>query len=364
MSTDSISRSRTHGNRPSGSFASTSARWNMSLRKNSGRAAFLALLILLPLVLADYQLSLVNSALIAALGALALTLVTGFVGLVSAGNAALLAVGSYAAAIGATKMELSFPVVVIGSLVVGGVVGLLAGLPALRVTGIYLAIATLALHFIVIYLCNEFQTHEVGSAGFFLPYAEIGGFVLDTTFKWYLALAVVVVAVWKLVVNLKESKYGRAWMLIRDTPLAAASQGIPLARYKLAAFVVSSAIVALSGTLLAYFQQTVYIESFTLELAIQYIAMVIIGGMGSPGGAIAGAAFVVLLPTILSRLVGTLPPETAAVTFLQQNLGDVQLIIYGTLVVVFLMWQPGGLADLAKKAVALAGRVIDRRAAR
>jgi branched-chain amino acid transport system permease protein len=261
-------------------------------------------------------------------------------------------------------MELPFPLVVVGSLVVGGAVGLLAGLPALRVTGIYLAIATLALHFIVIFIFNEYQTHQVGSAGFFLPYAEVGGWVLDTTVKWYVLLAVVVLAVWKVVVNLKASKFGRAWMLIRDTPLAAASQGIPLARYKLAAFVVSSAIVALSGTLMAYFQQAVYIESYTLELAIQYIAMVIIGGMGSPGGAIAGAAFVVLLPTILSRLVGTLPPESSLVTFLQKNLGDVQLIVYGTLVVVFLMWQPGGLADLAKKVSGLATRVAERRTGR
>ncbi|MFC5751030.1 branched-chain amino acid ABC transporter permease [Actinomadura rugatobispora] len=319
-----------------------------AVRRYGGRAAVALLVCVLPLALQDYQLSLVNSALIAALGALALTLVMGFAGLVTAGNAALLALGAYGAAAGATGMGLPFAVVLAASLLVGGLVGLLAGLPALRVTGIYLAIATLALHFILIFIFNEYQTQAVGSAGFVLPIAAIGGLAIDTTLKWYVLLAAVLLLAWWIVLNLKHSKFGRAWMLIRDTPLAAASQGIPLASYKLTAFVISSALVSLSGTLLAYSQQTVYIESFTLELAIQYIAMVIIGGMGSPGGAIAGAAFVILLPTILSRLISLLPPEMPVVSFLQQNLGDVQLIIYGTLVVVFLIWRPDGIAGIAR----------------
>ncbi|MEN3285035.1 MAG: branched-chain amino acid transport system permease protein [Solirubrobacteraceae bacterium] len=312
------------------------------------RFAVLVLVCILPLALEDYQLSLVVSALIAALGALALTLVTGFVGLVTAGNAALLALGAYGAAFGAVQMDLPFLPVVVGSVLAGSVVGLITGLPALRVSGIYLAIATLALHFILIFAFNSYQTHEVGSAGFFLPVASIGGLDIDTTFKWYVVVVVVVAVTWWLVENLKRSKFGRAWMLIRDTPLAAASQGISLPVYKLMAFVISSAIISLSGTLLAYFQQAVYIESFTLDLAIQYIAMVIIGGMGSTGGAIAGACFVVLLPSTLSRIIGVLPADAPAAGFLEQNLGDMQLVIYGTLIVVFLAWRPDGLAGLGR----------------
>jgi branched-chain amino acid transport system permease protein len=312
------------------------------------RLAVVVLVCVLPLALEDYQLSLVVSALIAALGALALTLVTGFVGLVTTGNAALLALGAYGAAFGAVQMDLPFLPVVVGSVLAGAVVGLVTGLPALRVSGIYLAIATLALHFILIYAFSSYQTHEVGSAGFFLPVAAIGGLDIDTTFKWYIAVVAVLAGTWWLVENLKRSKFGRAWMLIRDSPLAAASQGISLPVHKLAAFVISSAIISLSGTLLAYFQQTVYIESFTLDLAIQYIAMVIIGGMGSTGGAIAGACFVVLLPTTLSRIIGVLPADAPAAGFLKQNLGDMQLIIYGTLIVVFLSWRPDGLAGLGR----------------
>jgi branched-chain amino acid transport system permease protein len=312
------------------------------------RFAVLVLVCILPLALEDYQLSLVVSALIAALGALALTLVTGFVGLVTAGNAALLALGAYGAACGAVQMDLPFLPVVVGSVLAGSVVGLITGLPALRVSGIYLAIATLALHFILIFAFNSYQTHEVGSAGFFLPVASIGRLDIDTAFKWYIVVVVVLAVTWWLVENLKRSKFGRAWMLIRDTPLAAASQGISLPVYKLTAFVISSAIISLSGTFLAYFQQAVYIESFTLDLAIQYIAMVIIGGMGSTGGAIAGACFVVLLPSTLSRLIGVLPADAPAAGFLKQNLGDMQLVIYGTLIVVFLAWRPDGLAGLGR----------------
>ncbi|MEV4380179.1 branched-chain amino acid ABC transporter permease [Streptosporangium sp. NPDC049644] len=329
--------------------ATTSEGRGLALR----RVAILALVCVLPVALRDYQLSLVTTALIAALGALALTLVTGFVGLVTAGNSALLALGAYGAAIGAVQLELPFLVVLVGSVLVGAAVGLLAGLPALRVSGIYLAIATLALHFILIFVFNEYQTRAVGSAGFFLPAASIGGLTIDTAIEWYVVLVVVVLATWRLVENLKKSRFGRAWMLIRDTPLAAASQGISLPAYKLAAFVVSSAIISMSGTFLAYFQQAVYIENFTLELAIQYIAMIIIGGMGSSGGAIAGACFVVLLPPMLSRAIALLPSDAVVAGFLQQNLGDFQLIIYGTLVVVFLIWRPDGLAGLGQRLATL-----------
>lgn len=328
------------------------------------RAAILALVCMLPLVLADYQLSLVVSALIAALGAIALTLVTGFVGLVTAGNAALLALGAYGAAFGAVQLQLPFLPVLVASVIAGALVGLITGLPALRVSGIYLAIATLALHFILIYVFNSYQAHDVGSAGFVLPVAAIGGLHIDTTFDWYLVVVVAVIVTWWLVENLKRSRFGRAWMLIRDTPLAAASQGISLPVYKLTAFVVSSAIVSLSGTLLAYFQQAVYIESFTLDLAIQYIAMLIIGGTASTGGAIAGACFVMLLPTVLSRIIGVLPEDAPAAAFLQQNLGDVQLIIYGTLIVVFLTWSSDGLAGLGRRLVALGRPLLRLRGAR
>jgi branched-chain amino acid transport system permease protein len=138
-------------------------------------------------------------------------------------------------------------------------------------------------------------------------------------------------------------------MLLRDAPIAAASQGVNVARYKLLAFVFSSAIIGFSGGLFAYFQKNVYIEAFTLELAIQVIAMIVIGGWGSTGGAIAGAFFVSLLPTALSLLLSLLPRSFVLTELLSRNVGDVQLIVYGGLIIGFLVLEPSGLAGLYKR---------------
>jgi branched-chain amino acid transport system permease protein len=297
----------------------------------------------------NYQISLVNYALIASLGAMALNVVMGLAGLVTVGNAALLGIGAFSSTYLALDLGLPFLAVVLLAGLVGAVVGIVIGFPALRVHGIYLAIVTLALHFIVVYLLTEYQVRRVGAEGFLMPFAEIGNLRIRTNLDWYILLVGVTAATFLGIHNLKRGKYGRAWLLIHYHPLVALTQGISLGRYRLLAFVFSSWIIATAGALLAYFQQVVYVETFTLELTIQYIAMIIIGGLGSPGGAIAGAFFVVLLPTFLGRLVDVLPPEWAVTTFLNQNLGDVQLIIYGSCVVVVLVLEPRGLAGVGQR---------------
>jgi branched-chain amino acid transport system permease protein len=313
-----------------------------------------------PFIAPGFQVAFVNSALIAALGAMGLNIVMGLAGLVTAGNAALLAVGSYASAALTTTLGLPFPLVLLLSVIAGAVIGVIIGLPSLRVQGIYLAIATLALHFVVIYFFNLYQANAVGATGFFMPVANLAGWSIVGNSSWYLVLTIVAVLVYLGSESLKRSRYGRAWMLLRDAPLVAASQGVWLAKYKIVAFVLSSAIIAGSGSLLAYFQGSVYIDSYSLDVAIQYIAMIIIGGVGSTGGAVAGAFFVTLVPTIISRLVAGLPSESPITAFFSQNSGDVQLVIYGALVIVFLMFQPKGLAGLAARL----GRAIDTALAR
>jgi branched-chain amino acid transport system permease protein len=302
----------------------------------------------LPSVLPQDQILLVDSALIGAMGAMALNLVMGQAGLVSAGNAALLAVGAYTSAALTWYWHAPFPLVLAGAVAAGALIGVVIGLPSLRVLGVYLAIATIALHFIVIYACTQFQQHTVGEAGFLIPVASIGGFQIDTNTKWLYLLAIFTLACFVLIENLRYSKFGRAWMFIRDAPLVAASQGISLSRYKLLAFVVSSSIVCLAGALQAYLVQAVYVDSYSFTLAIQYVAMIIIGGVGSTGGAIAGAFVVILLPTFLSRLIGALPVSGSLASTLQQDTGDLQLIIYGVVIILFLMAQPGGFAGMAR----------------
>lgn len=306
----------------------------------------LAIAVALPLVAQRYQLGLISNAMILALGAIALNVLMGLSGLVSAGNAALFAIGAYGAATCALYLDVPFLLSLGICALLGAVIGFVVGLPALRVQGIYLAIATLAMHFVVIFFLNQYQAEMVGPMGFVLPTATVLGFALEAQWVWYyVILASLVVCLW-VVSNLKQSRIGRAWMLLREAPIAAASQGIPVARYKLLAFVFSSALIGFSGGLFAYYQSNVYIETFTLELAIQIIAMIVIGGWGSMGGAIAGAFFVYLLPSLLSILLSLLPDGSYAEGLLSTNVGDIQLIVYGGLIIGFLVLEPAGLAGL------------------
>jgi len=214
------------------------------------------------------------------------------------------------------------------------------------VHGIYLAIATLALHFLVIFGLSRYQSKMVGPMGFVLPPATVAGHEISGQREWYYVILASLALCYWLVRNLKQSGVGRAWMLLRDAPIAAASLGVAVKRYKVLAFVFSSGIVGYSGALFAYYQGNVYIDGYTLELAIQYIAMIVIGGWGSAGGAIAGAFFVSLMPTILVALIGLIPRGVPAADLLSRNVGDVQLIVYGGLIIGFLVLEPSGLAGL------------------
>lgn len=310
--------------------------------------AIVGLCALLPLVLASYNVAFVDTAAIAAIAAMALNLVMGFAGLVTAGSAALLAVGAYSAATFTTYVHWPFVPVVLISTAAGAVIGLFVGLPSLRVQGIYLVVSTLALHFIVIFCFTAYQAHTALGA-FVMPTASMFGWSIDSSSSWFYVLLVVVALTYLLCRNLRMSKFGRAWLMIRDAPLVASSQGISLAKYKLLAFVVSSALTALAGCLLAYYQTAVYIDTFTLDLAIQIIAMIIIGGLGSTAGAIVGAVFVTLLPTVLQSLVNAIPVSGSLQSTLQADVGDLQLITYGALIIVFVVFQPGGFASLGTR---------------
>lgn len=337
------------------STAISSDKKNFDIFRLVRATILIALALSLPLFLQRYQLGLISSAMILAITAIALNVLMGLAGLVSAGSAALFAVGAYGAAVCTHFGGLPFiPTLLICS-GLGAIVGLVVGLPALRVHGIYLAIATLALHYVVIFGLSRLQADAVGPMGFVLPRATLFGYPLRTQGDWYyLILATLILCFWTIN-NIKQSNVGRAWMLLRESPIAAATQGIPVGRYKLIAFVFSSALTAFAGALFAFYQKNVYIEAFSLELAIQIIAMIVIGGWGSTGGAVAGAFFVFLIPTILTSLP-TMFPQSALITgLISRNIGDLQLIVYGGLIIGFLVLEPAGLAGLYKRFVAYVG---------
>src|SRR5215831_4730124 len=253
-------------------------------------------LLVLPRFASSFVLDLATQTALAAVGALALNLLTGLAGQISLGHAGFIAAGAFTTAILVENRVPSPLVALPAAALVGAALGVIVGIPALRLKGLYLALGTLALHHVVLYACGEFQNHWGANTGVSIPPPRLGAWVLKGTTAWYYALTAVAALVLAVSVNLQRSRTGRAWMAIRDREIAAESVGIDVARYKVLAFVWSSAITAVAGALFAYQRAFVSVEAFGFFLAIEYIAMIIIGGLGSSLGAVLGAAFVTLLP--------------------------------------------------------------------
>lgn len=225
--------------------------------------------------------------------------------------------------------------------------GFVVGLPSLRFRGIYLAISTLAMHYAIIFLATTYQSNftRSASAGLTIPDPSIGPFVLKGEVNWYYFLLIFLTLVTLACVNWMRTRPGRAWMAIRDRDIAAEALGINLARYKLLAFVVSSTLASISGSLMAYYSNVVTVEAFTLDLAVVYIAMIIVGGMGSILGALMGAAFITLLPYGIDAVFEFLPrPWRFGSTVFGVQVGAVGLFI-----ILFLLFEPKGLAELWRR---------------
>src|SRR5438445_621777 len=278
------------------------------------------------------------------LRAFAVALVGGLDSLGGVVPAALLAAGAFTTAALVERGLVSPLVTLPATALVGGVLGLVVGMPSLRLKGLYLALGTLAMHHVVLYAAGEMQARAGGNTGFTIPPPRLGGLVFRGTVAWYYALVVLAALVLLLVVNLQRSRAGRAWMAIRDRDVAAASVGIDVARYKLSAFVWSSVVTALAGALFAYHRGFVSVEAFGFFVAVEYIAMIIIGGLGSALGAVLGAAFVTLLPYVIDALVAGVSPDAAQYYVFPAKFGA-----FGLLMALFLLFEPLGLVGIWRR---------------
>lgn len=301
---------------------------------------FLLALALCPLVLDFYVVSVLTLVNIAVIGAVSLNLLTGFCGQISLGHGAFIGVGAYA-----TAQFASMGVNFIFALPLGGavaaVVGMIFGIPSLRLKGIYLAIATLAAQLILEYVFLHAEGVTGGSSGMAVDSPELFGFVFDTDTKmFYLTLVVAALAV-LAVANIVRTRQGRAFVAIRDYYLSAEIVGVNLFATKLSAFGVSSFLAGLSGGLWAYYTMYITPEQFNIGLSISYLAMIIIGGMGSVQGAIFGAVFITLLPEGLNITAGALgevfPDVSTYLLAMKEG-------IFGLVLVLFLIFEPEGLA--------------------
>ncbi|TBW09211.1 branched-chain amino acid ABC transporter permease [Azotobacter chroococcum] len=284
--------------------------------------------------------------LVLSLAGLGLNLLTGYAGQLSLGSAAFMAVGAFAA----YNFELRVPgLPLLASLALGGVVAglvaLLFGLPSLRIKGFYLIVSTLAAQFFVQWALTKFGwfSNDNPSGVISAPKLEILGADFGSPAGRYLLTLGVVAALFWLGHNLVRSELGRNWMAVRDMDTAAAVIGIPLAKTKLLAFALSGFFLGVAGSLWAFtYLGTVEPHGFDLNRSFQVLFIIIIGGLGSILGNFLGAAFIVLFPLLLSNLAGLLPAGLIDAGQLE----NLQKIVFGALIVAFLIKEPEGLARL------------------
>lgn len=304
--------------------------------------AFAVVLLALPYFATPFLLDLSCQVFLASIGALSLMLLTGYAGQISLGHAGLIAAGAFTTGILAREIGAPFWITLPASALTGIVLGVLFGLPSLRLRGLYLAVSTLALHFVVIYLGGEYQAKRGSSTGILIDPPSLFGWTLTGGRAWYFVLLAFALATLIMFVNLLRSRSGRAFRALHARETVAEALGIGIARFKLLAFVISSAMTAVAGCLFAYYRGFVSIEAFDLFLSIQYVAMIIIGGLGSLLGALLGAAFVTVFPYLIEALVGLLPNAGA----LAGDIFAVNYAAFGLVMVIFLLFEPLGLVGI------------------
>ena len=313
----------------------------------------LGLLLILPLLLSLLQnahaMSIVNTIALAAIGAIGLNILNGYTGQISLGQGAFMAVGGYTAAILSSRYGMPFWFGIIAGGSMAALVGTLFGIPSLRIKGLYLAIATLAAQLIIEWTINHVPWIGGGAqSSIYVDTPTFLGLVFNTEFRrYYLILAFFLLAYFAAQ-NLVRSRVGRAFIAIRDRDVAAQIIGVNIFKYKLIAFAVSSFYAGVAGALWTYYLRIANYENFTLGTSIEYLTMIIIGGLGSVLGAVLGAIFIKLLPIALdlsvisiARGVFGIPYESVA-----NFLANFQLLIFGTLIILFLIVEPEGLARL------------------
>jgi len=306
---------------------------------------FVALLIF-PFVAGDYLLYMANLVGVAIVAAVGLNILTGFAGQISLGHAAFVGIGAYTAAILATRLDLPFLLCLPLSGLSAAVFGMIVGGPSLRMKGLYLCIATLAAQVIFEFIFVHWESLTGGIRGINLPPPTVLGYPLDNEFKFYFVTLAVVITCVSAARNLFRTRIGRAFIAIRDRDISAELMGINLLRYKMVAFGISSFIAGIAGCLWVNFLGTVTPEHFPLIESIRYLAMIIVGGLGSILGAIFGAIFMTLVPEILKNVLGLL---VDVFPMAMSYLFPLQQVVFGLLIVVFLVLEPQGLSEMWRR---------------
>jgi len=287
----------------------------------------------------DYVAYMLNLILINIIAAVGLNILTGFTGLVSLGHAAFMAIGAYTSALLTVKLSLAFWIALPASGVLTALIGFVVGLPSLRLTGIYLALATMAFGFITDEIIMQWESLTGGADGFSVIVPTILGLTFDSYKKYFFITFTSLVILLFAAKNLIRGGFGRTLMAIRDSETAAETMGINLGRSKTLAFTLSALYAGLAGSLYAHFILFISIDNFTLLDSIRYIVMIAVGGLGSLTGSVMGAVFITILPEIITFAKDYLP---AAV----KTASSLQAAVYGIILMLFIIYQPTGFYGL------------------
>jgi branched-chain amino acid transport system permease protein len=293
--------------------------------------AGIAVLALIPLALSNYGWYILCVAMVYALVGLSLNILIGMAGQISIGHAGFWALGAYASAIAVTKLGVPFILAIFVGGAVAGVFGALVALPALRVSGHYLAIATLAFAILVQQVLFEWESVTGGRQGLAVPRPSLLGQELQSDFSYYyLLLALFLGAAW-MTRNLRFSLTGRSMMALRMSAVAAQCAGISRARHVILAFAISAFLTGLSGALYGSLIGRLSTETFSLSASLSFLTMAVIGGLGSEVGAVLGAVFLAAAPEVLRQFK------------------DAEMVIYGAILVLCMLFLPSGLAGLGRR---------------
>ncbi len=312
---------------------------DIRLAKHAGHlfwyGALVLALLAAPVLLQDYGLAQLTFVLIYAIVGLGLMLLAGYTGLFSLGHAAFLGTGAYTQAV-LTNLGLPFPLALASSAGLSAIAGIVVGLPALRVKGIYLGMATLAFGFILEEVFARWEGVTGGNAGLNVKPVELFGRTVESGAPFYYLCLVVTVAATLGIVNLLRSPTGRAFVAIRDSEISAQSMGIHLAYYKTLSFAISAALAGVGGALYAHNIRFLSPDQFNIIQSIDLLLMVVIGGLGSIHGVFFGAIFLITMPQLISAAKGFLPMFIAEAPGLKSA-------VYGAVLVAFVLFEPMGL---------------------
>jgi branched-chain amino acid transport system permease protein len=313
--------------------------------------------VLLPFALSGAQLTTATFVVIAAIGATGLNVLTGYAGQISLGHAAFLGVGAYAGAVLGADQGLSALVWIPAAGIAAALLGALLGPIALRLRGLYLAIVTLGLVFVAQHVFFNADGLTGGPQGRAFPAVQLGSFdfspgqvldlgavTVDSSGLYYFLALLLLAAATAFAWNLRRGRAGRAMVALREREVAASVMGIHVGRMKVTAFVVSSFLAGVSGALYGSYLSFAQPDQWSLLMSIQFIAAVIVGGLGTTAGPLLGCAVVFALPSVLKQLP-FLPAEGSG----GLSAGDLAAMTYGVLIVAFLTLEPRGIAGVADR---------------